>query len=57
MTAKVISLCEYRRSREEEKRLKRGNVLGLPKFNIPMPFPVFPLENTIITLDEEEESE
>ena len=30
MTAKVISLCEYRRSREEEKRSRNANVLGLP---------------------------
>jgi hypothetical protein len=30
MTAKVISLCDYRRSRDEGKRLRRGNVPGLP---------------------------
>jgi hypothetical protein len=29
MTAKVISLCEYRKSREEEKRSRRESGLGL----------------------------
>jgi len=31
MTAKVISLCDYRRSREEEKRSKRGSVPDILK--------------------------
>jgi hypothetical protein len=29
MTAKVISLCDYRRNREDEKRSKSGNVLDI----------------------------
>jgi hypothetical protein len=30
MTAKVISLCDFRRNRGEEKRSRSVNVLGLP---------------------------
>jgi hypothetical protein len=30
MTAKVISLCDFRRSRDEERKLKSANVPGLP---------------------------
>ena len=35
MTVKVISLCDYRRSREEERKSRSGNVLGIhrPNFN------------------------
>ena len=32
MTAKVISLCDYRRSRGEEKRLKNESVLDSARF-------------------------
>jgi hypothetical protein len=35
MTAKVISLCDYRKSRDEEKRSRRGNV---PDFLRPSDF-------------------
>jgi hypothetical protein len=37
MTAKVISLCDYRKSRDEEKRSRRENGLGLLR---PTEFPV-----------------
>lgn len=29
MTAEVISLCEYRKSKDAEKRLKNENALGI----------------------------
>jgi hypothetical protein len=40
MTAKVISLCDYRRSKDEEKRSRRENGHG---FLNPEDFPVLPL--------------
>jgi hypothetical protein len=34
MTAEVFSLCEYRKSKEGEKKLRRGRELGLPDFEM-----------------------
>jgi hypothetical protein len=34
MTAKVISLCDFRRSKGAEKKLRRGRELGLPDFEM-----------------------
>jgi hypothetical protein len=50
MTVKVTSLCDYRRSREEEKRSKNGNVLDiLRQASVPW--------ESYFKLDEEEEEE
>jgi hypothetical protein len=34
MTAKVTSLCDYRRSKDAERKLRRGRELGLPDFEM-----------------------
>jgi hypothetical protein len=34
MTAKVTSLCDYRRNKDAEKKLRRGRSLGLPDFEM-----------------------
>jgi hypothetical protein len=63
MTAKVISLSDFQKSKEGEKKLRRGRELGLPDFEMEeesaklvIEFePDFEIDDDVVLDDDEEE--